>query len=145
MLDLINLFSTFLIGLYAGSLLTEAMILVPYWRKLAPAQFFALHGTLGPNLFRYFAPLTVVAVMLAVAVPVLNRGENMAWNLSGVLCAGALLIFFIYFSKANKSFADHSLSEAKLPAELARWAAWHWARTVFLLVALAASIYGHMI
>lgn len=145
MLDLAYLASTFLIGLYAGSLLVEAMILVPYWRKIPAAQFFALHGTLGPNLFRYFAPLTTLAVLFAIAVPILNRAESLAWILSGILSAGALVIFFIYFKKANQSFADHTLSEADLPAELARWARWHWLRTVMIMGALGASIYGHAV
>jgi hypothetical protein len=141
--DFLNLLSTLIIGLYAGSLLTEAMILVPYWRRMDPAQFFELHGTLGPRLFRFFAPLTTAAVGSAVLVAMINRAENMTWTVSAGLCVSALVIFFLYFSKANKSFADHSLKHEDLAAELTRWASWHWLRTVLVIIAFGFSIAGH--
>jgi hypothetical protein len=143
MLESLNLLTTLIIGLYAGSLLTEAMILVPYWRHMDPSKFFKLHGTLGPRLFRYYAPLTTVAVGLALIAAIANQGENPYWNIAAGLCASALLIFFLYFSKANKSFADHSLAEHDLGNELARWSRWHWLRTVLVILALGASIGGH--
>lgn len=144
MIYIINILSTLVLGLYAGSLLTEAMILVPYWRRMQPAEFFGRHSSLGPSLYRYFAPLTTGAVMLTVAVAILNRGENMAWNVTAGLCLVALAIFFIYFKKANNSFADHSLADEDLAAELTRWANWHWSRTVLMIIALGISIAGHL-
>jgi hypothetical protein len=143
MIEALNILTTLTIGLYAGSLLTEAMILVPYWRRMEPAEFFRLHGSLGPKLFQYYAPLTTSAVVLAVVTAVVTNAENVAWNIVAGLCLSALGIFFIYFSKANKSFADHSLKDAELAGELKRWASWHWLRTVLIIIALAASIAGH--
>jgi len=131
--------STVMIGLYAGSLLTEAVILVPYWRRMAPAEFFRLHGTLGPTLFRYFAPLTSIAVGLSVIAAVFGNHWHM---IAAGLCSAALIIFFLYFKKANASFADHNLAEDELAAELSRWSAWHWLRTVIMIGALAASVAG---
>ncbi|PHR61684.1 MAG: hypothetical protein COA43_02855 [Robiginitomaculum sp.] len=145
MIYAINILSTLVLGLYAGSLLTEAMILVPYWRRMKPAEFFGLHNTLGPRLYRYFAPLTTGAVVLTIAAAVLNRGENLAWNVTAALCISALIIFFIYFNKANKSFADHSLKDDELAEELTRWANWHWFRTVLIIIALTISIAGHLL
>lgn len=144
MLDILNTLSTLIVGLYAGSLLTEAMILVPYWRRMEPAEFFRLHGSMGPSLYRYFAPLTTCAVALSVAVAVLNTLENLAWNVTAGLCLSALVIFFLYFNKANKSFADHSLKNGELAVELNRWASWHWLRTVLMILAFAISITGHI-
>lgn len=144
MIYAINILSTLVLGLYAGSLLTEAMILVPYWRRMEPAEFFGRHSSLGPSLYRYFAPLTTGAVILAVAAAALNRGENLAWNVTAGLCLLALAIFFIYFKKANQSFADHSLKDDELTTELARWANWHWFRTVLMTIALGISIAGHL-
>jgi len=123
LLDIVSLTSTFVIGLFAGSLLTEGMILVPYWRRMEPAEFFRLHGTLGPSLFRYFAPLTTVAVLLGVAAAVIDQGQTTAWVGTAVICVATLGIFFVYFKKANASFADHSIKEAELASELTRWAA----------------------
>jgi len=145
MIDTLNLMATVFLGLYAGSLLTEAMILVPYWRRIPADDFFRLHGNLGPELFRYFAPLTVIAVMSTVLVGIMNSVQgNIFWVISAVLAASALLIFFIYFKKANSSFADHSLSSNQLPLELKRWAVWHWIRTFVVIVAFATSVLGHV-
>ena len=138
MIDLLTLLSTLALGLFAGSLLTEAMILVPYWRRMEPAEFLRLHSTLGPKLFRFFAPLTTSAVVLAGT-------NNPAWLLAGVLSAIVLSLFFIYFRGANNRFATHTITAQELPDELARWSAWHWLRTGILIVAFASSVYGHTV
>lgn len=140
MIDILHVVTTSVIGLFAGSLLTEGAILVPYWRKMKPDDFFALHGTMGPRLFAYFAPLTTITVILAVLTAVLTGGLNLA---AGGLCLMTLFIFFIYFKKANASFADHSLTHNQLGPELAKWAAWHWARTILIIAALVFSILAH--
>lgn len=143
MIESLYVISTLFLGLFAGSLLTEAMILVPYWRRMEPVEFFSLHGSLGPSLFRYFAPLTSLAVMLSVLVAANVGTENLPWLTSAVLSLAALAIFFIYFRSANNKFAAHDIADEELSAELQRWSNWHWVRTVLVVIALAASIYGH--
>lgn len=143
MTDLIQLFATLVIGLFAGSLLMEGAILVPYWRRMAPDNFFRLHSTLGPHLFRYFAPLTVLAVGLSVVAAVAFGLANTFRLGAAGLCLAALAIFFIYFRKANASFADHSLKADDLQTELTRWMSWHWIRTVMVIMAFGLSIAGH--
>ena len=143
--ELLTIISTFSIGLFAGALLTEACILVPYWRRMEAAEFFRLHSSLGFNLFRYFAPLTVAAVVLSTitaAASYLSKVPNIWFLASAALCLTALLIFFVYFKKANGKFADHSISETDLPSELKRWASWHWFRTSLVLLAFFSSIVG---
>lgn len=137
MIDLlITSLTTSVIGLYAGSLLTEGTILVPYWRRMSPEDFFSKHGEMGPSLFKYFAPLTTAAVALSVLAAVLAGGRHI---IAAGLCVSALIIFFLYFKKANASFADHSLADEDLKDELKRWAAWHWTRTVIIIAALVIS------
>jgi len=143
MIDVLYIASTLIVGLYAGSLLTEAQILVPYWRRMEPAEFFRLHGTLGPSLYTYFAPLTGGAVACAVVAAIVSRGDNLAWLITAALCFTALAIFFIYFKRANESFASHSLADADLAGELSHWARWHWIRTILIIIAFGASIAGH--
>ena len=143
MVEQLYLISTLVLGLFAGSLLTEAAILVPYWRRMEPEEFFRLHGSLGPKLFRYFAPLTSLAVVLTVVVAVLAGTDNIPWLISAGLCLAALAIFFIYFRAANNRFANHDLEDAELSGELQSWSNWHWVRTILIIVALGASIYGH--
>lgn len=139
MIEVLHVAATVLIGLYAGSLLTEAMILVPYWMRMQPAEFFSLHGTLGPKLFGYYAPLTGLAVASAVLAGLFGSTLKI---LAAALCLSALIIFFIYFKKANASFAAHSLKNEDLEAELTRWASWHWLRTAVVIVAFIASVAG---
>lgn len=139
MIEILHIFATVMIGIYAGSLLTEAMILVPYWRRMEADEFFSLHETLGPNLLRFFAPLTMIAVFASV----LAAAFGDKWKiLAGALCVSALIIFFLYFKKANASFAAHSLQDKDLEKELTRWARWHWLRTVIVIAALTASVIG---
>jgi hypothetical protein len=143
MIEHLFLFATLVLGLFAGSLLTEAMILVPYWRRMESAEFFRLHGSLGPSLFRYFAPLTTLAVVLAVVVALIEGPRNVPWLISAALCLTTLVIFFVYFRAANNRFANHDVAAEKLSGELQNWANWHWVRTILAIVALGFSIYGH--
>jgi len=138
MLDLIiSSLTTSVIGLYAGSLLTEGVILVPYWRRMSPSDFFSKHSEMGPSLFKYFAPLTTLAVILSVLTAIIVGDRHV---FAAALCVSALIIFFLYFKKANASFADYSLDDDNLKRELAKWASWHWVRTVIIITALFVSV-----
>lgn len=142
MIETLNILSTIMLGIFAGALLTEGMILVPYWRKMAPEDFFRLHGEMGPSLFRYFAPLTVSSVLLAIAAAAVSLTDPTISYFRLAAGGGAALtlaIFFIYFKSANQAFADHSLANEDLSPELARWAVWHWVRTLIIIFAFAAS------
>jgi hypothetical protein len=143
MLEFLNPLTTVTLGLFAGALLTEGAILVPYWRKMDPADFFRLHKEMGPGLFRFYAPLTIVAVMLAVGVAgieCLKGGASMGHLVAAGGGLAALSAFPLYFGTANKSFANHSIADEDLAAELRRWSSWHWARTIVVIVAFAASV-----
>ena len=54
-------------GLTAGAVLAEAMVLVPYWRSMPPAAFLAWYRQHGELLFRFYAPLEIAAALLVVA------------------------------------------------------------------------------
>ena len=145
MIEQLYLFATIFLGLFAGSLLTEATILVPYWRRMRPNDFLTLHGALGPYLFRYFAPLTVGTTGLVIVRALLTGADNIAWMISAGLCLMTLAIFFIYFRAANNRFASHNIGVDELGSELQKWSQWHWFRTVLSIVALATSVYGHTV
>jgi hypothetical protein len=132
------------LGVFAGSLFTEAMLLVPYWRTLKIGPFYALHREFGPRLLRYFAPLTSVATLLPIvsaARGFLGVGEHdpMAW-LAAALIMAVTLTYPIYFKAANQAFADGKLNESELTRELAHWARVHNFRTVLALLGFAASV-----
>lgn len=141
--DPISFATACVLGVFAGSLFTEAMLLVPYWRTLKMGPFYALHREFGPRLFGYFAPLTSVATLLPIASAArgfLGAVEHdlMAWLAAGLIVA-VTLTFPIYFKKANQAFADGKLNESELARELARWAGVHNFRTVLALLGFAAS------
>ena len=142
--EVFQLFSCLALGLLVGSLLTEAMILVPYWRTMDPGEFLNLHGTLGPKLFRYFAPLTISATVLPVLAALLPFviGVTADWLsiVPAALVIVMLIIYFVYFEKANDSFKTGSVGVDGLPTELQKWAKWHWIRVVFGLVAFFTSL-----
>jgi hypothetical protein len=132
------------LALFIGALFTEAVVLVPMWRSLQPQDFFALHAVHAHRLYAFFAPLTVSATMLAVVAAVasvaMNRPLSWASVLAAVLALVILSTYGLYFRRANASFAEASITHEALPAELARWASWHWFRTVVGFVALASEL-----
>ena len=132
------------LALFVGALLTEAVVLVPLWRSLRPQEFFVLHAAHAHRLYGFFAPLTTAATCLAVVAAVTSEIAGRPGRLTAVLAATLTLVtlstYFLYFQRANARLAAASIKPEDLPAELARWAAWHWFRTAIGLVALASSL-----
>jgi hypothetical protein len=121
------------LALFVGALFTEAMVLVPMWRSLPPREFFALHAAHAHRLYAFFAPLTVGATLLP---------HGSASVVAAALALVMLSTYGLYFRRANASFAAASITHEALPAELARWARWHWFRTAVGLVALASALWA---
>jgi hypothetical protein len=142
--EISQIISCFALGLLVGSLLTEAMILVPYWRTMKPDEFLKLHHTLGPKLYVYFAPLTIVATLAPVIAAVLTvylKPELSYLDVvPAVLTLIMLVIYFAYFKGANESFEMGSVGVDGLSKELSQWARWHWLRVVLGLAAFFVSI-----
>ncbi|WP_108788642.1 anthrone oxygenase family protein [Erythrobacter sp. Alg231-14] len=139
MLDLFHAPTTILLGIFAGAQLTEAWILVPLWRRLAAEDFFRLHHIAGPKLFRFFAPLTALSVIAAIASAAIDA-DNLWRVAAAVLCVGALVMFFVFFKAANQSFADRLITDQQLPGALKQWARWHGARTTMVLTSFGCSV-----
>ncbi len=141
--EALQFISVAVIGLLVGSLLTEATILVPFWRKMEPQEFLRLHGTMGPSLYHYFAPLTVLGSVIPIITGIYSIVLTPSLSLSAVvaLLTGLMLcIYFIYFKAANESFESGSVGVEGVAKELRRWAAWHWLRVVIGLIAFLLSI-----
>lgn len=140
----VRFFSAASLGVFAGAMLTEGLVLVPYWRALAPAEFFVWYAANAKRLLGFFGPLTWVAALLALAAALLSLWVGHPGRWCAVIAAVLMLVvvstFFLYFEKANTSFTKASVSPDNLPAELARWAQWHWARTLLSFAALAAAM-----
>ena len=132
------------LALFVGALLAEAMVLVPMWRSLQPQEFFRLHAAHAHRLYRFFAPLTASATCLAVVAAISSVASSHSGSLASVVAAALALVilstYFLYFQRANASFAEATITHQELPAELARWASWHWFRTAIGLLALVATL-----
>lgn len=132
------------LALFVGALFTEAMVLVPMWQAMPPPEFFSLHAAHAHRLYGFFAPLTAGATLLAVAGAVTavigDRPRSRASVVTAALSLVILSTYFLYFQRANAAFAAASIPHEALPAELARWASWHWFRTVVGFAALASAL-----
>lgn len=134
-------------GLLAGALVTEACILVPYWKTMNPEDFLLLHPTMAPLLFRFYAPLTIAGTVLPVVVCAahwaLNPTALWQWTLSAVCGIALIGFYFGFFREANRRF-EEGASAVEASVTLSKWAKMHQARTIvavlsFVLAALGLS------
>lgn len=131
---LLYLLSTAVLGIFLGAQICEAVLFVPYWKSLAPQEFFDLHKSYGKQIYKFFAPLTIVATVIPLLTAAYLIISSQELSLYSIFMAAFTLLFFlcyfIYFKQANKSFAQGSLSDSELPKALKKWGAWHWGRVV---------------
>lgn len=143
MIEALAVSATLCLGLFAGSLLTEALLLVPYFRSLGHAEFYRLHADFGPRLYRYYAPLTLAATIIpllsSIALTLLRpQGSLLALVATGLGCI-ILATYLAYFRRANAAFAAKSLDAPSLTLALGQWSRVHSLRTALALTAFAAS------
>jgi hypothetical protein len=142
--DLVRHLSAAVLGVFFGSQLTEGLVLVPYWRALPPEEFLRWYAANDARLVRYFGPLTTVTALLAVAAALVTWWQGHPGGATTLLAAAIMIAivasFFVYFERANRSFATAAITAPAVDGELARWNAWHWMRTLLAGVAFAAAL-----
>lgn len=142
--DILVALSVGSLGIFLGAQIAEGVLFVPYWKSLAPKDFFKLHQTYGDKIYQFFAPLTIVSTVLPLFTVVYSMFTDMRGQLSLILMGLFTLLFFstyyLFFKKANKQFEEASISNEQLPAALNKWGNWHWARIVFEFIAFICSI-----
>ncbi|MDW3646397.1 MAG: hypothetical protein R8P61_05030 [Bacteroidia bacterium] len=136
--------STGILGIFLGAQITEAVLFVPYWKSLDPDDFFELHKTYGKKIHQFFAPLTIAATLIPLATvgyQMIKQDDHLLlWGVMGLATVAFFSTYFLYFKKANQSFADRSLSNEALPRELNKWGNWHWGRIFFEILALLSAL-----
>ena len=146
MIEILTIATASVLGLFAGSMLTEAFLLVPYFRSLKSEDFYALHHDFGPRLYRYYAPLTISATIFplicAVAVILFDPANSLLPCLMAAIALAILSTYILYFRRANLSFAEKTLSEAELKSELVRWSGVHNFRTALAVISFVTSIFA---
>lgn len=138
------LLSTFTLGMFFGTQLAEAALIVPYWKALSSDGFFDFYITYGDGLHQFYAPLTLAATIfptLTIAHSLLTKSKTdmLIW----MMFIFTLLFFatyFVYFKEANLSFAERTLSNEALQTELIIWGYWHWTRVFFEGVAFVCGL-----
>ena len=132
------------LGVFLGANITEGCLLVPYWRSLAPADFFAWYATNDRRLLGFFGPLTTITVLIVLATAAIAVWTRAAGRWPMAIAAGlmvvAVLMFPLYFQGVNARFAGGIIAPADLPGALARWELWHWVRTAIAGGALLAAM-----
>jgi Domain of unknown function (DUF1772) len=144
MIEPLMILTASVLGLFAGSLFTEAFLLVPYFRSLKSSEFYRLHHDFGPRLYRYYAPLTIIATILplvsAAGITLVDPSKSSLSWFAAALGLAIMSTYFLYFRRANLSFAEKRLSEAELGLELTRWSGVHNFRTALAIGAFVVSI-----
>lgn len=140
----LGLLAVLALGLAAGAVLAEACVLVPFWRAQKPQAFFDWYRENATRLLGFFGPLEAASGLLVVAAAVVawlarHPGRSL-YSASAVLTVAVLATFPIYFRRANASFAAGTIPEQQLAAELRRWAAWHWVRTILAILAFLLAV-----
>ena len=140
LLSILLILSVVILSLFLGTQLTEAILFVPYWKKMLPKDFFELHQIYGFKIYQFFAPITILATIVPLATMVYSWFQSTSFQMYITLMGVFTLLFFstyyLYFKKANQSFAEASLTNEELPMELDRWDKWHWSRIVLEFLAL---------
>lgn len=136
--------SCIVLGVFLGAQIAEACLFVPIWKKMKPDDFFTQHESVGPLIYRFFAPLTIAATVIPlVAVAwnlTLNSNQTGLFWLLGVSTLAFFSTYFLYFKEANQNFSERTISNAELANELLRWGNWHWLRVVFEAIAFVTSV-----
>ena len=132
--------ATLALGLGAGAMLAEAAVLVPWWRSMPPEAFLRWYAENARRLFEFYGPLEIVAAGLSLVAAILDRRTRRAFLAPALLSLAVLAAFPIYFRDVNASFETGAIGVDRVPAELARWAAWHWGRTVLGVLAFATAL-----
>jgi hypothetical protein len=126
--------STATLGVFLGTQLAEAVLIVPYWKNLSANDFFEFYRVYGQKLHQFYAPLTIASTILPITTFVFSFfGKSKTdWYLWLMTIFSILFFasFFVYFKEANLSFAERTISNEALPQELIKWGRWHWGRIV---------------
>lgn len=133
-LKILLLLSTFMLGIFLGTQIAEAALIVPYWKGLSADDFFAFYKTYGKKIHQFYAPLTIAATILPIATLAYSLfDKSKADLLMWLMTAFAVLFFatfFLYFKETNIGFTQRSISNEALSQELITWGKWHWGRIV---------------
>jgi hypothetical protein len=132
------------LGISAGAMLAEEMVLVPYWQSLPASEFLRWFAANEPRLVAFYGPLEVAAVaftLLATVTHAVRRRRGTGWLvLASVLVIGVLAVYPMYFQAVNARFVAGAIDASEVATELARWRTWQWLRVSLGVGAFIAAV-----
>ncbi len=134
-----------LLGLSAGAMLTESIVLVQFWQTLSSADFLKWFAANEPLLAKFFGSLQTSSAVLILITTILfwiqGRREKFFAMVSTILVIAVILIFFAYFQQANQNFVTASVPLEDVKTQLSNWAFLQWIRTVLGFGAFMFSLF----
>ncbi|MEX2208348.1 MAG: hypothetical protein WEF50_19175 [Myxococcota bacterium] len=141
---MLNVLAAALLGVSLGGMLAGGVLLVPFWREIAPADFLVWFGANARRMFVFYTPLQLGSAILATtaaAVAFRSKSPSRSFAAIAALFAIAVLVpYFLFFQRANAGFADPAANVDEVAAQLARYAAWQWLRIGLGAVAFGSSL-----
>ena len=145
--QILGFFLVAVFAIFVGSQLTEGFLLLPHWKSLPAAEFYAYYAGFGPVIGRFYTILTIVAAVIPILLSIycaVKKTRALRYAMvSSLFTIAVLAFFYIYFKGANQQFLDAALEAEQLKAELITWGNWHWSRVgmeflalLFLILAL---------
>jgi len=138
--QILGFFSIAIFSVFLGSQITEAFLLVPYWKTLTAVEFYEYYALWGSKIGRFYTLLTVLATLIPISVCVYcfrikSRAQRSAL-LSSFFALSVVVLFYVYFKGTNEQFYEASFSAELLKSELEIWGNWHWVRILLEFLTL---------
>ncbi len=140
---LITIITVITLGLSSGAMLTEAVVLVGYWRSLPPQEFLNWFKSNEPLLTSFFGTLQILSLVLTVISIGLFRYLHRSTSIflvSVVFSVLVLATYFLYFKGVNTSFLEGTIKLDMVANELIVWGLWQWIRTALGVGAFITAI-----
>jgi hypothetical protein len=144
--QIFNLLSVISLSLFSGAFLFIAVVIVGFWRSVAPDVFL---NWMSDHFYRFptlMVPLNMVALLLTIAAVGTawksRPSSRIPLGLSVVCIFACTLTYQIYFAGANAEFLNRSIELAQIEDAIQIWATWHWIRTGLSIAALIFASWG---
>ncbi len=139
-------FTVLTLGISAGAMLTEVIILVSYWQSLPAQDFLTWFQNHDALLTSFFGKLQTGGLLLTLASLVILKIRKQTTDrfliASFLFSVMIILTFFIYFKSANASFAKGTIALSDVSGELVLWENWQWARTALGMLAFITALFA---
>jgi Domain of unknown function (DUF1772) len=144
--QILNLLSVISLSLFSGAFLFIAIVIVGFWRSVAPDVFL---NWMSDHFHRFptlMVPLNMVALLLTIAAFGTAWRSRPSSRIPLGLSVGCIfactLTYQIYFAGANAEFLNRSIDLSQIEGAIHTWATWHWLRTGLTIAAMIFASWG---